>query len=1099
MSSLEEELAPLRIPLVAVSIATDNFAEVNLLKRGRKEDVYKGVLLSPWCEVDVEIEVIVIRGRVFKFHEEIKRLSRFNHRNAASLIGFCDEEDERMIVMEHVVNGSLDEHLSDPTFTWSQRLHICFGTALALSYWHENTPYFYKGRFRILLDKDWEAKVVFRIDSESENSDVYRLGVVLMEVLYGRKATIKDVFECLDKMRRKYHDGRHLDDIVHPNLRKQMHPESLSIFSELAHDCLKEQGYYNIVERLREAFEIQWKHENLLLVENFAYFKIPLSHIKLATNQFSHIHCIKSCIYESVYKGELSHFDRESGFSIERKNNVELPKKTVLINRIQRYKKIPKDFFAEIEILTSFTLYDYLRSTSNRTNLTWEKRMRICLGIAHGLMHLHNMEGKPSMIHHVIKSENVFLDENWTAKISNFRTWLSSTMDPPRAGQRHVVDDIYSLGILLFQILTGRLDYDPHASMAQRHFDEGKIKNMVDPRLMEEAKECSFTPKERPSEDSLNTFFKIAHQCVVETPNERPRLEDVIKSLEKALHFQYVMSQVQKLEHLKIPLEDIKAATESFDTKYRIGSGGYGEVYKAKLKIRCKVEDPYMPSTVAIKRITSKKDGQENEGFLVELDVVSKCKHPNIVSLLGFCVEDSEMLLVYELVSKGSLDEYLASVDRMIDFTWKKRLHLCIDIAQGLKHMHTTMECQNGIIHRDIKSANILLGENLEAKIADFGLSRVHHGNEGVSTINTQTLAGTDFYLDPEYARTGRLKKASDIYSFGVVLFEIFSGKLAYDSSYIQTNEKGLAAIARRHFKKGTLKEILDPKMMDDAHEFGFIGKVKPDHDSLNVFSRIAYECLAKTQLDRPTIEVINKELEKSLNFQENRIKTLNISLGRIKLGVEYFGCDRMLYKGKVKYNNRHQRVIVKRFSRIWYLVDSGLSSDRGFLEEFEVLFKYKHENIIGLAGYCNKMDEKVILYENASKGSLDRYLDDISFSWTKRLKICIDVANGLKFLHGGDLGQDVVIHRDIKSSNILLDKDCKAKICGFERALVYPSNQGMEIVYNIDNIKGSSGYMDPLYEETRILTKESDIYSFGVVLIEILCGGFGASRGVEI
>ncbi|KAI7736677.1 hypothetical protein M8C21_017297 [Ambrosia artemisiifolia] len=446
------------------------------------------------------------------------------------------------------------------------------------------------------------------------------------------------------------------------------------------------------------------------------------------------------------------------------------------------------------------TLYDYLRSTSNNSSLTMEKQMRICLDIAHGLKHLHNIEGKPSMRHHVIHSENVFLDEKWTAKISNFRTWLPSAIEPPKTRQR-VIDDIYSYG-------------------------------------------------------------------------------------------------VQKLEHLKIPFKDIKAATESFDIKYRIGSGGYGEVYKAKLKIKCKDEHHDMANTVAIKRIKSRNDGQENEGFLVELDVVSKCKHPNIVSLLGFCVEDGEMLLVYELVSKGSLDEYLSSVDRMVNFTWKKRLQLCIDIAQGLKHMHTTMEAKNGIIHRDIKSANILLG---------------------VSTINTQTLAGTDFYLDPEYART-----------------------------------------------------------------------------------------------------------------------------------------------------------------------------ERGFLEEFEVLFKYKHENIIGLVGYCNKMDEKIILYEHASKGSLDRYLDDISFSWTKRLKICIDIANGLKFLHGGHLGQDVVIHRDIKSSNILLDKDCKAKICGFECALVYPSNQEKENVYVMDNVKGSSGYMDPLYEEIHILTKESDIYSLGVVLIEILCGRLG-------
>ncbi|KAJ0766693.1 putative protein kinase RLK-Pelle-LRR-I-1 family [Helianthus annuus] len=555
------------------------------------------------------------------------------------------------------------------------------------------------------------------------------------------------------------------------------------------------------------------------------------------------------------------------------------------------------------------------------------------------------------------------------------------------------------------------------------------------------------------------------------------------------------MSLMLDLEHLRIPLKDIILATRNFDGNCRIGSGGYGEVYKAELKLTSKDEHLDTPNTAAIKRITTRKDDQGREGFFAELNVVSKCEHPNIVSLLGFCVEDGEMLLVYELASNGSLEDYLGSNEMMVNFTWAKRLKMCIEIAQGLKYMHTTMDKKERIIHRDIKSANILLGENLEAKIADFGLCKVHHGNQGVSTINTKTLAGTEFYVDPEYARTGRLKNASDIYSYGVVLFEIFSGKLAYDSYYTKKNERGLAPVARRHFKKGTIREILDPTLMDEAYELGFTGKLEPDHDSLDVFSRIAYECLAKTQVERPTLKDIIVELEKALYFQENRIKTLKFSLEHIRSGVEDFSSDNFimrggygaLYKGKVQYNNRDKQAVVKRFSHDRYLNDTRLSWEHGFLKEFEVLFKYKHENIIGLLGYCKEMDEKIIVYEHASKGTLDRYLDDSSFSWTKRLKICIDIAKGLKFLHEGGVGQEVVIHRDLKSSNILLNKNYKAKICGFELALTYPSNQ--EIQYVKDNVEGSLGYSDPLFRETRFLTKESDIYSFGVILFEVFCG----------
>ncbi|KAK1437471.1 hypothetical protein QVD17_03262 [Tagetes erecta] len=597
------------------------------------------------------------------------------------------------------------------------------------------------------------------------------------------------------------------------------------------------------------------------------------------------------------------------------------------------------------------------------------------------------------------------------------------------------------------------------------------------------------------AQHSLGVFSKIINQCLtLDTRSERPTFEVVIKSLEKALHIQNAMLDVQKLGLMKIPLKDIKSATGGFDVKYRIGSGGYGSVYRAELKTKRKVEHCDTPKTVAIKRIISRNDGAEFEGFLDELDVGSKCQHPNIISLLGFCVEDGEMLLVYELASNGSLEDYLERNDKVIDLSWAQRLKMCIDIAQGLEYMHTTMEDKERIIHRDIKSANILLGKNWEAKIADFGLSKVHQGDQGVSTIKTIRVAGTPFYLDPEYAKTGRLKRASDIYSFGVVLFEIFSGKVAYDQTYKEENNKGLAPIAQRHFENGTINKILDSKMMDEASVLGLTLKVRPDHDSVNAFSSIAYRCLASSQDKRPTIEVVIDHLKEALQFQENRMKPLRISLEQIKLGVENFSDDKCirsggygtLYKGKIPDNNTHREVVVKRFA----------SQEHGFLKEFEVLFKYKHENIIGLAGYCKEMDENIIVYEHVSMGSLDMYLRDIRLSWTKRLKISIDIANGLKFLHEGDLGQDVVIHRDIKSSNILLLDDWKAKICGFEHALTYPTNQ--EIEYGIDSFEGSHGYSDPLFQKTHTLTKESDIYSFGVILFEILCGRLACPEDVR-
>ncbi|GKB81043.1 kinase-like domain, phloem protein 2-like protein [Tanacetum coccineum] len=561
-------------------------------------------------------------------------------------------------------------------------------------------------------------------------------------------------------------------------------------------------------------------------------------------------------------------------------------------------------------------------------------------------------------------------------------------------------------------------------------------------------------------------------------------------------------------EHLKIGLDLINEATKFFDDTYCIGSGGFGKVYKADLEHfdasnslsiegvnKCNL--PRKRSTVAIKRINNQEGEQ---GFIAEIETLTSCKHENIISLLGFCYEgNGAMILVYEHASKGSLENYLGSSDKMANLNWLQRLNICLDVAHGLNYIHNnTDHGKEKMIHRDIKSDNILLGDNWKAKIADFGLSKFYPANQDASTFFPSTIAGTKFYLDPEYEKYGKLNKKSDIYSFGVVLLEILTGRLAYDYVYTTVNEKGIAPIARDHFEKGTIMEIVDPKIKEETDEHVFSLSKGPDKESLDVFLEIAFRCLTETQAHRPAIEVVINELKKALDSQENHKDNLKLSLEDIKLATKGFSQENIIghadsgdvYKGATHSTHGDNIIAAKRLDKKSGQEDAEVLTEVAaakFMAELDILMEYKHLNVIGLVGYCDEEDEKIIVYEYASRGSLDKYLSDDSLTWVMRLKICIDIASGLEFLHGTVSSPEMVIHRDVSSNNILLFDDWKAKITGFGLSLVCPINQNVD--YVVDNVIGTIGYRDPLYSKAGFLTKESDIFSLGAVLFDILCG----------
>ncbi|KAJ0512059.1 putative protein kinase RLK-Pelle-LRR-I-1 family [Helianthus annuus] len=271
--------------------------------------------------------------------------------------------------------------------------------------------------------------------------------------------------------------------------------------------------------------------------------------------------------------------------------------------------------------------------------------------------------------------------------------------------------------------------------------------------------------------------------------------------------------------------------------------------------------------------------------FLTEIEILSGgVKHPNIVNLFGFCFEESEMILVIDNFSNRFLGKYLENLKDKRVLTWEKRLKICIDVAHALRYIHYEMEDQTRIINRDIWSYNIGLDKNLEAKIVNFWWSVFLPPNQEDEALYLNNVIGRPSYRDPEYRKTGKVKRESDVYGFGVVLFEILCGMLANDPIYLKESELGLAHVARRSFSTGSLEELIDPLIKEEVGENGFVLNRGPNKDSLHTFITIAHQCVAETQDQRPTMKVVVNELEKALFFQVSYCSKFSLSISRSNL-----------------------------------------------------------------------------------------------------------------------------------------------------------------------------------------------------------------------
>ncbi|XP_052622098.1 receptor-like protein kinase FERONIA [Lactuca sativa] len=301
----------------------------------------------------------------------------------------------------------------------------------------------------------------------------------------------------------------------------------------------------------------------------------------------------------------------------------------------------------------------------------------------------------------------------------------------------------------------------------------------------------------------------------------------------------------------RFSLAEIKLATNDFDDAFVIGKGGFGKVYKGKIEFGEEGID------VAIKRLNLEHSSQGATEFKAEIEMLSQFRHSHIVSLLGYHEgsDKREMILVYEYMLNGSLDHHLhkirANGSNSSLLTWIERLNICIGAARGLDYLHTGTSVQSRVIHRDIKSSNILLDENLAAKISDFGLSRIGPANlVGTTNVYTDFIKGTFGYMDAEYFATHRLTRKSDVYAFGVVLLEVLCGRPALDFT-LDEEQHSLAVWARDCIEEGKIDRIIDPSLRGQTTA-----------SCLNEFAQIAYECMLSSSKNRPTMTKVVARLE---------------------------------------------------------------------------------------------------------------------------------------------------------------------------------------------------------------------------------------------
>ncbi|KAL0730860.1 hypothetical protein Bca4012_026954 [Brassica carinata] len=293
-------------------------------------------------------------------------------------------------------------------------------------------------------------------------------------------------------------------------------------------------------------------------------------------------------------------------------------------------------------------------------------------------------------------------------------------------------------------------------------------------------------------------------------------------------------SKIKDAQLFQMDIDTIRLATNDFSPNNHLGEGGFGAVYKGVL---------VSGEEVAVKRL-SMKSGQGDNEFINEVSLVAKLQHRNLVTLLGFCLDGEERLLIYEFFKNTSLEHYIFDSNRRMILEWKTRKRIISGVARGLLYLHEDSRIK--IIHRDLKASNVLLDDEMYPKIADFGMAKLFDTDQTNQIKFTSKVSGTYGYMAPEYAMNGQFSVKTDVYSFGVLVLEIITGK-KHNWSPEEETSLFLLSYVWKCWREGKVLNIFDPSLIE----------TKGLSDEIMKCIHIGLLCVQENAESRPTMAYV--------------------------------------------------------------------------------------------------------------------------------------------------------------------------------------------------------------------------------------------------
>ncbi|XP_047336092.1 G-type lectin S-receptor-like serine/threonine-protein kinase At1g11410 [Impatiens glandulifera] len=847
--------------LNTIVIATDNFSISNKLGEGGFGSVYKGRLKNG-LNIAVKRLAKSSNQGVEEFKNEVSLIVKLQHRNLVRLLGCCVQQNEKMLVYEYLSNKGLDSFIFDEDkcslLDWEKRFNIILGIVKGMVYLHQDSRLRIIHRdlktSNVLLDDGLNPKIsdfgmakIFRGDQMEENtkrvvgtygymspeyamrglysvkSDVFSFGVILLEIISGRKNN-------------SYYQENTINLIGH------------------AWAKWNEGKIFDIIDsRMGDS----WPREEVL-----RSFQIGLL-------------CVQEQAFERPTMSDVA-------FMLCREMDLPAPKQPAFIFEKHDMNVLHSSTSFKASSINNMTITQ-INDEEKCSQLNWEKRYNIILGIAKGMVYLHQ-DSRLRIIHNDLKTSNVLLDNEFNLKISDFGMARIFKENKNEANTIRVVgtidayeevlastlneSDIEQFSVPNYTVIrifsTCRIDIA--VKRLAKNSDQGlgimeRRPTMSDVAFML-CKEMALPSPKQPA--FILNGYKMnvleSPTCVKVISFNNLTITEINALAIGVLLMVYWFIMVKRRKERKIkerqilltpansssiepsttgnPFEDfpffelsiIVAATNNFSISNKLGQGGFGTVYKGCLKDGVEI---------AVKRL-SKSSHQGVEEFKNEVSLIAKLQHRNLVRLLGCCVEHHEMVLVYEYLPNKGLASFIFDEEKCSQLNWEKRYIVILGIAKGMVCLHQDSRLR--IIHRDLKASNVLLDNELNPKISDFGMARIF--NENQNEANTIRVVGTIGYMPPEYAMGGLYSIRSDVFSFGVVLLEVISGRK--NNSYYRENTINLIGHAWELWKEGQALDIIDSRM----------GDLWPNQEVLRCI-HIGLLCVQEHAMDRPTMSEV--------------------------------------------------------------------------------------------------------------------------------------------------------------------------------------------------------------------------------------------------